>query len=477
MTAVEQEIKGIRRHFHYEPTGDQQVAIRHIAAFGISRKPNPMYLLKGYAGTGKTSLVSAFVNFLNETGRKFVLMAPTGRAAKVLAQYTGSSAYTIHRRIYHTVTQKDGRQKLTLSQNKMQNTVFLVDEASMISDYSLDKGMVESAGSLLDDLMQFVFAQSGNKLLLVGDTAQLPPVGLDISPALDPDYLRNAFNLTAFSFEMREVMRQALDSGILKSATFLRSKIEEDAAEPPFFLQQNFEHDVRIIEDGYMLEDLMQTAFSGNEDTGSIVITRSNKSANLYNEQIRSRIQLRESVLEAGDKIMVVKNNYFWLSPESKAGFIANGDLAYIVRINHLEEMYGFRFAEAEIQLSDYPEEKELTVKLLLETLSSPGSDISAEEQRRLFDEVSLDYMSIPQRRKRLEAVKKDPYFNALHVKYAYAITCHKTQGGQWPVVFVDQGYVSEEQLNTEYLRWLYTAFTRATEKVFLTNFNPEFFD
>ncbi len=474
---VEQEINGIRRHFHYEPTGDQQLAMRHLAFFGVSQKPNPMYLLKGYAGTGKTSLISAFVNLLHETGRKFVLMAPTGRAAKVLAQYTGFASYTIHRRIYRSDSDKEGQQKLILSLNKMSNTIFIVDEASMISDYSLDKSMMTETGSLLDDLMQFVFAQSGNKLLLVGDTAQLPPVGLSISPALDVDYLRGAFHLTAFSFEMSEVRRQALDSGILKSATFLRRKIEDESIAPPFFKQQNFEQDVCIIEDGYMLEDLMQTAFSGNENTGSIVVTWSNKSANLYNQQIRSRIQLRELALEAGDKIMVVKNNYFWLSPESNAGFIANGDMAEVVRVNHIEEVYGFRFAEAEIILPDYPEEKELTVKLLLDTLDAPGPDISKVEQRQLFDEVERDYMAIPQRRKRLAAMKKNLFFNALHVKYAYAITCHKTQGGQWPVVFIDQGYVNDGQLDKEYMRWLYTAFTRATQKVYLMNFNAVFFD
>ncbi len=473
---LEQEIKSIRSHFGYQPTSDQQKAMKHLAAFGISIKSNPMYLLKGYAGTGKTSLISAFVNLLHETGRKFVLMAPTGRAAKVLAQYTGFTSYTIHRRIYRSAIDKDDKRKLTLSQNKMNNTVFIVDEASMISDYSLDKNMMASTGSLLDDLMQFVFTGSGNKLLLVGDTAQLPPVGLNISPALDIEYLRGAFNLTAFSFEMREVMRQALDSGILKSATFLRRKIEEEVAEPPFFRLRDFNQDVRIVEDGYMLEDLMQTAFSGSEETNSIVVTRSNKSANTYNQQIRSRIQLRESVLEAGDKIMIVKNNYHWLSPDSKAGFIANGDLAQVVRVNQMEELYGFKFAEAEIRLPDYPEEKELTVKLLLDTLDAPGPDISGEEQHRLFDEVEQDYMAIPQRRKRLEAIKKDPYFNALHVKYAYAITCHKTQGGQWPVVFIDQGYINDEQLDKEYLRWLYTAFTRATQTVYLMNFNTEFF-
>jgi len=412
------EIDGILHHFQYEPTGDQQTAVRHLAAFGVSRKKNPAYLLKGYAGTGKTSLISAFVRFLHETSRRFVLLAPTGRAAKVLSQYTGFKAYTIHRYIYRTVNQNDGRKRLLLSQNKMQS--------------------------------QFVFSQDGNKILLVGDTAQLPPVGLDISPALELDYLKQAYNLTAFSFEMREVMRQALNSGILKSATYLRRKIEEGQVEPPFFLQKNFGRDVQVIEDGYMLEDLMQTAFSGSMDTKSIVITRSNKSANHYNGQIRSRIQLRESLLEAGDQVMVVKNNYFWLSPDSKAGFIANGDLVQIVRVNRIEDLYGFRFADVEMQLSDYPEEKEITVKLLLDTLAAPGADISTEEQRRLFDNISQDYMSIPQHRKRMEAVMKDPYFNALHVKYAYAITCHKTQGGQWPVVFVDQGYITEDQLNIE---------------------------
>jgi hypothetical protein len=475
--AAETEIQGILRHFPYPPTGDQQAVIRHLAAFGLSQKPNPMYLLKGYAGTGKTSLVGAFVQHLRESGRRFVLMAPTGRAAKVLSRYTGFSAFTIHRRIYRTVTRKDGGRKLVLAVNNMQNTVFVVDEASMISDNTLEKGMIDSEGSLLDDLMQFVFSQPQNKLLLVGDTAQLPPVGLDLSPALDADYLSGAFHLTAFSFEMKEVMRQTYDSGILTSATLLRKKIEADDPAPPFFFYRYFRNDVQVVEDGYMLEDLMQTAFANADSADAIVITRSNKSANLYNGQIRSRIQLREAEPEAGDKMMVVKNNYFWLSLSNHTAFIANGDMIRIVRVNRFEELYGFRFAEAEIRLEDYPEEKEITVKLLLDSLDAGGADITAAEQRRLYDEVSLDYMSIPQRAKRQEAIRKDPYFNALHVKYAYAITCHKTQGGQWPVVFVDQGYLTEDMLNTEYLRWLYTAFTRATQKVFLLNFKPEFFE
>ncbi len=473
---IDREIKGIFRHFHFSPTRDQETAIGHLAAFGISRKPHPMYLLKGYAGTGKTSLVSAFVNHLHESQRRFVLMAPTGRAAKVLSRYTGFPAFTIHRRIYRTLAGKDGLSKLVLSSNTMHNTVFIVDEASMISDYALDKGVMASSGSLLDDLMQFVFSQPGNKLLLVGDTAQLPPVGLDISPALDVEYLQHAYHLTAFSFEMREVMRQALDSGILLSASYLRRKIEAEDISPPFFLKENFKGDVQVVQEHYHFEELMQSAFAESDSNGSIVITRSNKNANLYNEQIRNRIQFRESELEAGDKIMVVKNNYFWLPAGMEPGFIANGDMLRVIRVNHMEELYGFRFAEAEIGLMDYPEEKEFTVKLLLDTLFADGADIAVEEQRRFYDEISLDYMSIPQRTKRLAAIKKDPYYNALHVKYAYAITCHKTQGGQWPEVFVDQGYMHSDMLNIEYLRWLYTAFTRATQKVYLLNFNPEFF-
>jgi len=476
MTKQDTEIQRISQYFGFAPTQDQETAIRHLAAFGLSIKPNPLYLLKGYAGTGKTSLISAFVNNLHHQGRKFVLLAPTGRAAKVLSQYTGFQAHTIHRKIYHSVLQKDGRRKMVTAVNRVQNTVFIIDEASMISDYSQDQGTMSGGDSLLDDLISFVFMLNGNRLLLVGDTAQLPPVGLGLSPALDVDYLKSAFNLTAFSFEMTQVMRQALDSGILTSATLLREKINSEDTAAPFFFQKNFHLDVQIIEDGYMLEELMQTAFAGRGEVDSIVVTRSNKTANQYNQQIRRQIQQRESNLEAGDEIMVVKNNYFWLDEGSKAGFIANGDLAEVLRVNKLEEIYGFHFAEAEIRLIDYPEEKELRVKLLLDSLDAPGPSISADDRQRLFDEIERDYQSIPNRRKRIAEMQKDPYFNALHIKFAYAMTCHKTQGGQWPVVFVEQGYLNEELLNIEYLRWLYTAFTRATSKVYLLNFNADFF-
>ncbi len=473
----DEEFRAVVSKFDFEPTQDQDKAIGHLVAFARSLKPNPLYLLKGYAGTGKTSLISAFVRELFEQKRRFALMAPTGRAAKVLSQYTGFQAYTIHRKIYHSVIQKDGRHSMHLAVNKLRNTVFIVDEASMIGDQSQEQTFLAKGHSLLDDLMSFVFSQPGNRLLLVGDTAQLPPVGLSLSPALNIEYLQSAFNLTAFSFEMTQVMRQALDSGILTSATFLRDKIHEGDFTAPFFQRVNFRADVQVIEDGYMLEELMQTAFSGRTKPESIVVTRSNKSANRFNQQIRQRIQLRENELEAGDELMVVKNNYFWLEEDSKVGFIANGDLVNVVRVNNIEELYGFRFAEAEIRLTDYPDEKELTVKLLLDTLDVPGPGLTNDDRQRLFDEIEKDYQSIPNRRNRLAQMQKDPYFNALHIKFAYAMTCHKTQGGQWPVVFIEQGYVTDENLNIEYLRWLYTAFTRATSKVYLLNFNPGFFE
>lgn len=469
------EYQALRQEFDFEPTQDQVLAMQHLAAFGISKKPNPFYLLKGYAGTGKTSLISAFTGRLHKKSERFVLMAPTGRAAKVLSQYTGFQAFTIHRRIYMTVMTAEGRRKMTLSPNRMENTVFIVDEASMISDNSVESGSFGGQG-LLDDLINFVFSRPGNKLLFVGDTAQLPPVHLNLSPALDLDYLKSAYSLTALAFEMKEVMRQSQDSGILLSATRLRYKIGTGDFSFPFLLQKNFMTDVEIITDYYRLEELFQQLFSGYRKTESIVVTRSNKNANQYNRQIRNNIQQRETVLEAGDQIMVVKNNYFWLDADSRAGFIANGDLAEVIRITGEEELYGFHFADAEIRLTDYPEEKEILVKLLLDTLDANAPSLTEEEQRKLFDEVERDYQHIPNRKKRIAAMQKDPYFNALQIKYAYAMTCHKTQGGQWPQVFIDQGFVNEEQLDVEYLRWLYTAFTRATEKVYLLGFQEIFF-
>ena len=475
MTHIELE-KQLLTNFAFIPTADQKTAINHISRFQTSVKQNPAYILKGYAGTGKTSLLGAYVKTLVATGQRFVLMAPTGRAAKVLSSYTGRIAHTIHRYIYFISTASNGFPKVTLGKNKLLNTVFIVDEASMISDSSLNNEGGFSGRSLLDDLVQFVYSSSGNKLVLVGDTAQLPPVGLDISPALDFDYLKSAFNLTAHSFEMTEVMRQSLDSGILFSATTLREKIRNHNANLPMLEMAGFRNDVEIISNGNDFEEILQNTFYDAGEERGVLICRTNKRANIFNEQIRSGVLQRETEIEAGDILMIVKNNYYWLEKTSKIGFIANGEMVEILRVIKTEELYDFRFAEAEVKLLDYPDEKEITVKLLLDTITSDGPGLNAERKKLLFENVLEDYQDIPQRGKRIAEVMQNPYFNALHIKFAYAMTCHKTQGGQWPIVIIDQGWLNDEMINVEYLRWLYTAFTRSTNKLYLINFREDFF-
>ncbi len=468
----------IKRQFGLQPTGDQEKVIGHLASFLVSRKENPLYLLKGYAGTGKTSLTGAFVKVLHFLGIKFVLMAPTGRAAKVLSGFTGFAASTLHRRLYRFVADKEGVLRMIRNKNRLENAVFIVDEVSMISDEHQENGRYGGHNNLLDDLMDYVFAQKGNRLLLIGDTAQLPPVGTPLSPALDINYLSAAYRLTAYSYEMTEVMRQALDSGILSTATLLRKKIEKKDSSPPFFKPSVFSSDVEVVRQADVFESLLQEAFYGNDTEKSVIVCRTNKRANLFNGQVRSYILQRENPIEAGDRIMVVKNNYFWIDEKEYPGsFIANGDMAEVIRVVKTETLYGFRFARAEIRLVDYPDMQELNLLLLLDVIDAEGPSLSAEEQKKLFDAVMEDYSDIPSYNKRLAQVQKNPYYNALQIKFAYAMTCHKTQGGQWPYVFIDQGYVNEETLDTEYLRWLYTAVTRATNKVFLINFKEEFFE
>ncbi len=460
----------------FDPTPDQQKAIQHIAAFELSHQENPVYILRGYAGTGKTSLMSAYVNVRKKMGRKYVLLAPTGRAAKILSSYTGEKAFTIHRQIYQFTMGSGDSGRISLAPNVYSNTVFIVDEASMIGEGS-DGDSVFNRRSLLDDLISYVFSKAGNKLLLVGDTAQLPPVGLDISPALDLNYLKNGFPVTAFSFEMKQVKRQSLESGILLHATDLRERIRNNNTELPFFQAGSFKGDIFRITNGYELEELLIDNFSGRNFEKGIVVCRTNKRANLFNQQIRHRILQYENDIEGGDLLMVVKNNYYWLDENSRAGFIANGDLVKLVRIVKTETMYGFPFADVEIELLDYPEEKEMTVKILLTTLTTDGPSLSKADHKQLMEAIEEDYMDIPERRKRLGKISKNPWYNALQVKFAYAMTCHKTQGGQWPAVFIDQGYLTDEMINKEYQRWLYTALTRSTDKAFLVNFREEFFD
>ncbi len=466
----------ISQEFEHQPTFDQEKAIDHLSALHVSTKINPVYILKGYAGTGKTTLVSAYINVLKKQNSSFALLAPTGRAAKVLSYYTGFKAHTIHRYIYQIFTTPDGHYRLTLVKNRLQNAVFLVDEASMINDGIQAEDALFSMRNLLEDLLTFVFEGKNNKLILVGDTAQLPPVGLSISPALDLKYLSSLKTLSAYTFEMKEVMRQSFDSGVLATATLLRNKISEDSDNPPFFSEKLFKTDIQKIDNGYDLEELLQNTFSSDELSKGIVVCRSNKRANLFNQQIRNRILQREGRIEGGDMIMVVRNNYYWLEEDSKAGFIANGDMIRVTRVIGTEEKFGFEFADAEIELLDFPDEKEYSVKLLLNTIDAESAGLPEPERQRLWKEMEQEYQHINQRRKRNDAIQKDPFFNALHIKFAYAMTCHKTQGGQWPEVIVDQGYVNDKILNIEYLRWLYTAITRSTDKLYLVNFNPDFF-
>ncbi|MHC1706358.1 MAG: ATP-dependent RecD-like DNA helicase [Bacteroidales bacterium] len=462
-------------HFPYEPTSGQKQLISEIASFLLIRSFKPLFILKGYAGTGKTTIVSALVRILPRINRQSVLLAPTGRAAKVLSGYSGKKAFTIHKKIYRPQATADGYVHLTLMPNLHMNTLFIVDEASMVPDITQQtEGQFFSGRSLLEDLISFVFSNENNSLLLLGDSAQLPPVGTLESPALDVQFMKRNFQAEIRSFELTEVMRQAETSGILKNATALRIKISGNNIQLPVF--DLSEHtDIQRVEP-QDVEELFQNSFSRENLENTVVITRSNKRANLFNMGIRNRILYREEEIAAGDHMMVVKNNYFWLPAESSAGFIANGDIIEILRIKKRIEIYGFRFAEAMIRLIDYPEEKELEVLLLLDTLSSVSASLTAVEHNKLYQEVLADYMDIPSKRNRMEKVRNNQYYNALQVKFSYSLTCHKTQGGQWENVIVDQGYFTQEMLDTEYLRWLYTAVTRAYGKLYLLNFKDDFF-
>lgn len=456
--------------FGFEPTEGQRTVLYHLAAFLLSEKDSPTYLLQGYAGTGKTTLVAALVKVLPLIGMRYQLLAPTGRAAKVLSNYSGKAASTIHRKIYRFTAFPDGGFRMTRAENKSKNTVFIVDECSMISDEASGNGR-----SLLDDLVEYVFSGENCRLLFIGDKAQLPPVGIDISPANDINVLRHSFSLTVASFEMTEVMRQALQSGILYNATELRKRLNDDDTSLPLFITQGFTDVQRI--DPQDFEELLQQCFNGKTSNEAVVICRSNKRANMFNQAIRARVLQEDGEIATGDKLMVVKNNYFWTDESQKVSFIANGDMIELMRINNIEEMYGFHFADVEIQLTDYQDEPSLSVKILMETLTSDSPALTREESERLYHSVEEDYMDIPDRRERYKAMRQNPYYNALQVKFGYALTCHKTQGGQWPVVFIDAPYLPEgEQLQTSDLRWFYTAVTRTQEKLYFVNFKDEYF-
>ena len=486
-------------NFGFTPTEGQAKVLYHLSAFILTEKERPLYLLRGYAGTGKTTLVSTLVKTLPQIGMRYQLLAPTGRAAKVISNYTGKPASTLHRKLYRFQAVANGELRMTRDVNKHKNTIFIVDECSMISDQG--DGFSWSR-SLLDDLIEYVFSGSCCKLLLIGDSAQLPPVGLDISPAMDFDILRNSFNLTLATYEMKEVMRQELDSGILHNATNIRNLMSpslQNTESPSFGFSQclslsqrplldinNFSDIIKI--DPMSFEELLWESFGDKRSNNeAVVICRSNKRANMFNQAIRSRVLQEEGELSAGDKLMIVKNNYYWSQQPTANGqqptangqitFLANGDMIEITRINKFEEMYGFHFADVDIQLMDYDDAPTLSVKILLETLHSDSPALTNEEAKRLYQAVEEDYMDIPRASDRRKAMKENPYFNALQVKYGYALTCHKTQGGQWNNVFVEAPYLPDETtLELSDLRWLYTAITRAKEKVYLVNFKDEWF-
>ncbi|MBO9614794.1 MAG: AAA family ATPase [Dyadobacter sp.] len=463
----------LRRQFPFRPTDGQLRFFEQANDFLIEEKGLERYrdcfLLKGYAGTGKTTIISTLIKVLKNFGYKSVLLAPTGRAAKVMSGYSEKIALTIHKKIYkQTADAFSGTLTFQRQKNYHDNTLFIVDEASMITD-DADFG----SRSLLADLVEFVFENPGNKLMLVGDTAQLPPVGKDLSPALDGDYLERTFYMSVFQEELKEVMRQDEQSGILFNATQLRNQLGAEAAD--IHITTRSYRDVFKMT-GEKLEEGLRYAYDKYGTENSIILTRSNKAAVQYNQYIRRVINFSEEELDAGDRLMVVRNNYNILDEDSPAGFIANGDFVELLKIRKTQEMHGFRFADVTLRLTDYEKQPEFDAKIFLDTLHSPSASMSAEDNKKLYESVQQDYFYIKSKKDRVEALRKDPYLNALQVKFAYALTCHKAQGGQWSAVFIDQGYLPEEQINTEFVRWLYTAITRATDEVFLMNFHQQFF-
>ena len=463
--------KELLKNFIFSPTTKQDRLLKLLSLFIFDLDKDALFLLKGYAGTGKTTTIGAFVNILWKAEKKAVLLAPTGRAAKVISLYSKKLAFTIHKKIYFPKKQNNGSIDFVLQKNKHKNTIFIVDEASMIPDSKQNQKLFES-GSLLEDLISYVYSGHNCKIIFIGDTAQLPPVKLNISPALEPDVLEYDFNKNITEIELDEVMRQHENSGILANATELRLQLK--STNNTFQFDLNFP-DIERLVDGYDIEDALVGAYDNNgvEDTAFIV--RSNKRANQYNQQIRLNIRGQESEISAGDYVMVVKNNYYWLNENSTAGFIANGDICRIQKIFSIKELYGFKFAEVELQMIDYPEMQPFETVLLLDTLISESPSLTYEESNKLYQAVKEDYADEKSKYKQFLAIKKNKYFNALQVKYSYAITCHKSQGGQWKNVFIEQPYLPEG-VSKEYYRWLYTAITRASEKLFLIGFKDEFF-
>lgn len=458
----------IVEQFPFEPTKEQHTLIESLGEFIFSEKREKVFLLKGYAGTGKTSVVSALVRAMNELQQKTVLLAPTGRAAKVLSSYSGFAAYTIHKKIYRQKSMSEYR--FMLADNLHKNTVFIVDEASMISNTGTDTAF--GSGRLLDDLIAYIYAGDNCSMILLGDTAQLPPVFQADSVALKKENLEG-FGLIVWEFTLTEVIRQASESGILTQATRIRRRIDENANYqlPVFDIKER--KDIGRL-NGVDLIDAIQQAYSEAGEKNVIIVTRSNKQANRYNHGIRNRVMMKEEELANGDLLMVTRNNYFWGEKIPDIDFIANGDIVEVKRIRKYREMYGFRFVDLTLKSLDY--DFEIDARVWLDSLQSDNPEQMNQQTNTLFNAVAEDYPEITQKKKLYKKILENEYFNALQVKFAYAVTCHKSQGGQWQKVFIDNGYMKSEQIDREYFRWLYTAITRATKQVFLVNFPDEWF-
>jgi exodeoxyribonuclease-5 len=464
----------LTQNLPFSPTTCQLQLIDVLSGYIFSDEPDQIMLIKGYAGTGKTSMLYSLTQTLNEFKIKSVLLAPTGRAAKVLGGYAKMPAFTVHKKIYRQKSNSDGMGHFALDKNLYKNTYFIVDEASMISNETSENSVFGS-GKLLDDLLEYIYSGENCRLVLVGDSAQLPPVGLSISPALEPASLEN-YGFSVKVVELTDVVRQAEGSGILSNATKIRNRIGNDNNESGFFpVNLNDFEDIERISGAELIESIT-SSYQKYGIFETTIVTRSNKRANLYNKGIRGSILYRENEIEKGDLLMIVKNNYFWIEEDMKLDFIANGDIAEVIKIYKYEELYGFRFANVCLRFIDY-EDVEFDCKIFLETLSIETASFSYDQNRQLFEAVSEDYAEIRNKRERWKKVKENSYYNALQVKFAYAITCHKAQGGQWKAVYVDHGFVNDDMLDTEFYRWLYTAFTRPTEKLFLVNFNKGFFE
>lgn len=460
----------ILQHFGFAPTKEQEHALDVFSLFMTDRMERTVMILRGSAGTGKTTLAGAIVRAMVALKQKLVLLAPTGRAAKVFSQNAGHAAYTIHRRIYRQKSAGD-LSAFSLNDNLNRDTLFIIDEASMIANQGYGDSAFGS-GCLLDDLMQFVYQNSDNncRMLLIGDKAQLPPVGEDESPALLADVLQG-YGMHVYECDLNQVLRQGEESGVLWNATRIRQMITHDEmTQLPKIRFAGF-LDIQMVPGGELIDALSSSYYRVGVDQ-TIVVTRSNKRANIYNQGIRNMVLDREEELCGGDQLMIVKNNYFWTEGSKDIPFLANGDIAVVRRVRNVHELYGFRFAEVTMQFPDY-DDYELTATVCLDTLTTEAPALTREQQEQLFNAVMEDYADIPTKPERIKKMKSDRYYNALQIKFAYAVTCHKAQGGQWAHVYLDQGYMTDDMLTPDYIHWLYTAFTRTTEKLFLVNWPP----